>query len=430
MKTVQVKNVVIGEGLPKIAVPVTAADLTQASEQAAQCARVGADLIELRADLAKEVRGDDGWRQYLAAAGEAAGDVPLIFTVRTSGEGGQFPSSGEAYAQLVRLAAEDPAVSLVDIELSSPEAAELIRFLAERGKRVILSRHSFAETPAFGEILATYLAMDRAGGDILKCAFMPKTEADAGRVLAAAAAAQRETGKPVIAISMGEMGRITRVAGEAVHAAVTFGCLPGEASAPGQLTVSELKEELTRIHERRARGNFLFLTGFMGTGKTAAAEELSALTGLPVIEMDETISAEAGKDIPAIFAEEGETHFRDLETQLLASLSEKEPAVVSCGGGCVLREENRALMRALGTVVLLTAEPRTLLSRLAGEAGGRPNLRGRMSEEGIRELMERRAEAYAAVADLPVATDSLTAKEVAAKILEALKTGRQEGGNG
>ena len=143
--------------------------------------------------------------------------------------------------------------------------------------------------------------------------------------------------------------------------------------------------------------------------------------------MDETISSEAGKDIPAIFAEEGEAHFRDLETQLLASLSEKEPAVVSCGGGCVLREENRALMRALGTVVLLTAEPRTLLSRLAGEAGGRPNLRGRMSEEGICELMERRAEAYAAAADLAVDTDSLTAKEVAAKICEALKAGRQEG---
>jgi shikimate kinase len=179
-----------------------------------------------------------------------------------------------------------------------------------------------------------------------------------------------------------------------------------------------MRKELIRIHEARERKGFIFLIGFMGTGKSSVGRALKELKDLPLIEMDESIEKAEGMPISRIFETRGQEAFRDMETDFLAGLCGREGGFVSCGGGAVLRERNRVLMRGLGTIVLLTASPETIYERLKGGIENRPNIRDRFSVEGISELMEARRAAYTEAAGRIIATDGLRPAEIAGKILE------------
>lgn len=164
----------------------------------------------------------------------------------------------------------------------------------------------------------------------------------------------------------------------------------------------------------------IFLIGFMGCGKSTVAAALKRNHNLTCLEMDETIVRQAGMSIPDIFDQYGEEYFRSMETELLRSLSGTEGQVVSCGGGVAMREENVALMRQAGIIVLLTASAETILARTARDTN-RPLLRGRRSIEGITELMEQRRRRYEAAADITVSTDRKAPQQIAAEILEAMQ---------
>jgi chorismate mutase len=122
--------------------------------------------------------------------------------------------------------------------------------------------------------------------------------------------------------------------------------------------------------------------------------------------------------ISDIFAEKGETYFRDAETALLKDLTEKKGIIISCGGGAVMRDENAALMKQCGKIVLLTATPETIYERVK-DSTDRPILNGNMNVDYIRELMEKRKDRYLAVADVVVATDQKSAEEITREILAA-----------
>ena len=94
----------------------------------------------------------------------------------------------------------------------------------------------------------------------------------------------------------------------------------------------------------------VFLIGFMGCGKSTMSRLLTEKTGAELIEMDETIETESGMSINEIFEKYGETHFRDLESQLISRITQKGGMVVSCGGGAILRPENVACMRENGKI--------------------------------------------------------------------------------
>ena len=420
MKSIQVKKLILGEGVPAIAVPVMAADRQGAAEKIADIRTSGADLIELRADAFPDLTDPDFLTGLLRDAAAAAGDMPLLFTLRTQEEGGLFRGGPDLYAGIVRTAAASGCADLLDIEMSAPKAEELLDVSHRSGVPVILSYHQFSKTDAYPELVRRFRAMESAGADIAKIACMPRGAADAGRMIAAGCEAGRSLGIPYIAISMGEAGRLTRTACAVSGSCLTFGALKGEASAPGQLAVPQLRRAMERIAEKRKGSPFVFLTGFMGTGKTTVAAVLAQRMQLDLIEMDELIEREEGRSIPSIFDTDGEEAFRDMETALIMNLSERPGAVVSCGGGSVLRPENRALMHALGTVVHLTASPDTIFKRLSGESEGRPNVRNRMSPEGIRELLEKRRPAYEA-ADFPVDTDGMEPEEIALQIMRLLR---------
>ncbi|MFR8165781.1 MAG: shikimate kinase [Enterocloster sp.] len=137
----------------------------------------------------------------------------------------------------------------------------------------------------------------------------------------------------------------------------------------------------------------IFLIGFMGCGKSTCAACMCRMTGAEQIEMDQEIVKRQGMEITEIFRVHGEEYFRDLETDLIKEIGNMEPMVVSCGGGTVLREENVALMKAAGRIVLLTAEPETVFDRVKGSAD-RPVLNGNMNLSYIKELMEARRPRY------------------------------------
>ncbi len=163
----------------------------------------------------------------------------------------------------------------------------------------------------------------------------------------------------------------------------------------------------------------IVLTGFMGTGKTGVGRELSRLTGFALVDADDEIVKSEGMPITEIFGQKGETYFRDVETRMIRLLSKKKNAIISTGGGAVLRKENMDALREGGIIVCLAASPETILKR-TGNDDTRPLLRVEDPIKKIRELLEYRMPFYRQ-ADIIVDTEDKTPLEIAAKILEKAK---------
>lgn len=160
----------------------------------------------------------------------------------------------------------------------------------------------------------------------------------------------------------------------------------------------------------------IFLIGFMGVGKSTIAKLLAKELEAELIEMDETIEAEAGMSINEIFERFGEPHFRDLETQLVERVAKTGGAVVSCGGGAVLRPENVDMMKRSGKIVFLSATPETIYERVKNSTN-RPLLNGNMNVEYITSLMERRRVVYEDAADVVISTDGKWKSQIVEEIL-------------
>ena len=163
----------------------------------------------------------------------------------------------------------------------------------------------------------------------------------------------------------------------------------------------------------------LVLVGFMGTGKSAVGRRVAALAAAPFLEMDAELERRAGKSISRIFAEDGEPAFRDQEAQLAEEWGRKQGAVISCGGGVVLREANLRALEANGLLVCLTARPEVILARTA-RAAKRPLLAGENPEQKIRDLLAARAPLYAKI-PVQLDTSDLGPEELAAQVLARWK---------
>ena len=159
----------------------------------------------------------------------------------------------------------------------------------------------------------------------------------------------------------------------------------------------------------------LVLVGFMGTGKSAVGRRVAALAAAPFLDMDAELERRAGKSIARIFAEDGEPAFRDQEARLAEEWGRKQGAVISCGGGVVLREANLRALGANGLLVCLTARPEAILER-TGRSKDRPLLATEDREKKVRELLAARAEAYGRIPNR-VDTSDLTPQEVARRVL-------------
>ena len=158
------------------------------------------------------------------------------------------------------------------------------------------------------------------------------------------------------------------------------------------------------------------IVGYMGSGKTTLARLLARDLDLEFVDLDRVIVKQAGRGIPEIFAERGEKHFRDLEHRALRdALKKGSPSVVACGGGVVIRPENRSLLRDV-TTVFLREDTDVLYERTRGT--DRP-LRAASREEFVLRFAER-LPFYREVADLEVEVDGRPPAKVAQEVLGCL----------
>lgn len=167
-------------------------------------------------------------------------------------------------------------------------------------------------------------------------------------------------------------------------------------------------------------GRSIFLIGFMGAGKSTIARALQRELGFPLIEMDERIVKEQGMSINDIFAQYGEDHFRDIESQLIVDIGKEEPSIVSCGGGVVVRPQNTQNMKEIGRIVFLKVTPETIYERVKNSTD-RPILNGHMNVEYIAELMEKRRALYEAAADIMIQTDGKTREQICEEIIGKMR---------
>ena len=250
MQTVRIGHVEIGEGRPCIIVPLTAPSLDGVMDEAMALAELPADLAEWRIDMLEGAVKDtpEGPMPDLAyilqvlAGLRTVLPVALLATFRTQEEGGACPMSDAGYEALCRALCESRNIDLLDVEAfhSSGRAADIIAYAHERRIPVVASWHDTVSTPEKDEIVRRLRAMqDELGADILKGAVMPQSRADVITLLSASEEmTSNYAERPVIAMSMGPLGAVSRVCGQSFGSAATFGTAGHPAS--GELDVETL----------------------------------------------------------------------------------------------------------------------------------------------------------------------------------------------
>ena len=161
----------------------------------------------------------------------------------------------------------------------------------------------------------------------------------------------------------------------------------------------------------------------MGAGKTTVGERCAELLARRFVDTDDVITAISRRSVQELFAEAGESTFRELERDAVRdATASPDAAVIACGGGAVLDPDNRRRLRAAGTVVWLRASPAVLAERVDADDTERPLLAPRGAVSTLERLAVVRAAAYEAVADAAVDTDGRTVDEVADAVLEVYRT--------
>lgn len=169
------------------------------------------------------------------------------------------------------------------------------------------------------------------------------------------------------------------------------------------------------------KSKHIILTGFMGTGKTETGMILARRTGRCFLDTDKLVEVKAGKSVARIFSEDGEEVFRELESGVLGGLSIYKPGtlVLSTGGGAVIREQNRQMMREIGIIVLLTSSVDDIVKRTA-RSKTRPLIDVPDRVEKMKDLLQERADYYRDC-DLSVNTTATPPLKVAEKVIDLLK---------
>lgn len=162
--------------------------------------------------------------------------------------------------------------------------------------------------------------------------------------------------------------------------------------------------------------NRIVLMGFMGAGKTTIGKRLAKVLGCRFLDTDEMIEQEQERKISDIFQKDGEAAFRDMETELLKRLNQSdEMFVLSIGGGMPVREENRELLREIGTVIYLKTSKEEIIRRVSGDQN-RPLLQGGSLEEKVTSLMTAREQIYIETAHQEFFTDGKSPLQIASEL--------------
>lgn len=253
-KVVVVKEVSIGDGIPKICVPIVGKSREEIYKMASLAVCAQPDFVEWRADFYEDIFEEEEVEQTLEGLQDRLGQLPLLFTVRTAEEGGELIASAEEYARINLAAAETGLIDLIDVEffMDPHKMKELIKEIQLQGIRVIASNHDFQKTGSQEELIEKLKGLEYSGTDIVKMAVMPQSTLDVIRFLQVTRQFSKSSDLPVITMAMGEIGAMTRMTGQIFGSCVTFGTA-GTSSAPGQIPVDELRGILRVICEEMER---------------------------------------------------------------------------------------------------------------------------------------------------------------------------------
>lgn len=250
MGPVKVRNIVIGEGMPKICVPIVGVTKKDIIAEARSFDAIPVDVVEWRVDWFEHVFETEAVLDVLKDLREALGDTALLMTFRTSKEGGEKAIDAEAYAALNIAAAKSGYVDMVDVEVFTGDeiVSRIIREAHTAGVKVVASNHDFDQTPEKDDIVGRLRKMQDMDADIPKIAVMPQSKKDVLTLLAATEEMHSTyADRPIITMSMAGTGVISRLCGEVFGSALTFGAAK-KASAPGQMGVNDLHTVLKLLH--------------------------------------------------------------------------------------------------------------------------------------------------------------------------------------
>ncbi|OTL39484.1 type I 3-dehydroquinate dehydratase [Acinetobacter baumannii] len=233
----------------KTIVPITAKTKEQALAQAQVIANTAdADLAEFRIDLLSFASDT---KQVIALGHELKkilGNKPMIATIRTKNEGGQLEISDAYYGKTYQAYLKNPFMDWLDVEMFRDQkvVSEIVQQAHQKKVLVVMSNHDFQKTPSQDEIEKRLLKQDQMGADVLKIAVMPKSKQDVFTLMNATLKVSQQTTKPLLTMSMGQLGTISRVATANMGGSYSFGMI-GQASAPGQIDVTKLKQILQTV---------------------------------------------------------------------------------------------------------------------------------------------------------------------------------------
>jgi len=250
MKTVEVRGVKIGEGIPKICVSVMGISRRDIKLKTQEVVDHHTDIVEWRGDWYCDILNKEKVLSVLPEIRDIIGDMPLLFTFRSADEGGERKIDIKDYVNLCKIIIESGYVDMIDVELYTGDyqVKEIIENAHAHNVKVVMSNHDFQNTPEKDEIVRRLCKMQEFGADIIKMAVMPKNKKDVLTLLLAEEEASANHIKcPMCLISMGRLGAVTRTCGEIFGSALTFGSV-GKLSAPGQIKIEELREVMKTLH--------------------------------------------------------------------------------------------------------------------------------------------------------------------------------------
>lgn len=242
--TVKIRNIVLGTGLPKIAVPNVGSNEAEILTSAKEIVQAKPDLMEWRIDYYQA--GIEDLSKLVVTAKklrELVGELPILVTFRTKNEGGVLELAEEKYLELVEKVITNRLGDAVDIELFHDESRvkHLVQLAHDYNVIVIMSNHDFEKVPAQDVIEFRLKKMAALGADVPKLACMPHNATDVLRLLAATNIVHQEIDNPIITMAMGDIGKVSRISGQVFGSSLSFGAV-GQVSAPGQLSIEDLRK--------------------------------------------------------------------------------------------------------------------------------------------------------------------------------------------
>lgn len=257
MNAVIVRDMAIGKGQPKICVSVTGRNRVEILNQLQGLGSSPFDIIEWRVDFFEELSDMIAIKQILLEMNSIYVNKPILFTFRSSLEGGQKWVPSDQYRDLIYTALSSGVVDIIDVELFLGDkfVENLISQIHRMGGKALVSNHDFMKTPGKEKIVDRLKNMEYLGADIAKIAVMPKSKKDVLELIAASIEVETRMEIPVVTMAMGEIGMITRVSGEIFNSAITFGA-GMVATAPGQMPLQDLNNVLSILHKNMGGFNY------------------------------------------------------------------------------------------------------------------------------------------------------------------------------